>query len=134
MASGLLSTPRPVPSRLLPMLAGTFVIVLALPIFLLADFPLAGWAIAAVLWAGSQGLTALLTRLRPATGNLAPAPVLALGMTFRAITMMLVLVAVTVSDARLGLSAAIVYALAYTLELGVGLVTYFSHGGADATA
>jgi hypothetical protein len=40
---------------------------------------------------------------------------------------------VTVSDARVGLSAAIVYALAYTLELGVGLVSYFS-GGTDAPA
>jgi hypothetical protein len=126
MQSGLLSTPRPVPSRLLPTLAGGTVILLALPIFLLAGFPVAGWGIAAVLWAGSQALSALLTRLRPQTGNLAPAPVLALGMTFRAVATMLVLVAVTVSDARLGLAAALVYALAYTLELGVGLVSYFS--------
>ena len=133
MAPGLLSTPRPVPSRLLPAAAGTTVVLLALPVFLLAGFPVAGWGIAAVLWLGSQGLTALLTRLRRQTGNLAPAPVLALVMTFRAIAMMLVLVAVTVSDARVGLSAAIVYALAYTLELGVGLVSYFG-GGTDATA
>jgi hypothetical protein len=126
MAHGLFSTPRPVPGRLLPALAGTAVIVLALPVFVLAGFPLAGWGLAAVLWIGSQLLTALLTRLRPETGNLAPAPVLALGMTFRAVAMMLVLVAVTVSDARLGLSAALVFALAYTLELGVGLAEYFS--------
>jgi hypothetical protein len=126
MQARLISTPRPVPGRLLPMLAGAIVVVLALPVFLLGDFPLAGWGIAAVLWIGSQALSALLTRLRPETGNLAPAPVLALGMTFRAVAMMLVLVAVTVSDARLGLSAALVYALAYTLELAVGLVAYFS--------
>jgi hypothetical protein len=131
MAPGLLSTPRPVPSRLLPAAAGSFVFVIALPIFLLAGFPLAGWAIAAVLWVGSLGLTALLTRLRPQTGNLAPAPVLALGMTFRAVAVMLVLVAVTVSDAELGLSAAILYALAYTLELGVALTVYF---GSDTNA
>jgi hypothetical protein len=131
MAPGLMSTPRPVPGRLLPTLAGSFVFVIALPIFLLADFPLAGWAIAAVLWIGSLGLTALLTRLRPQTGNLAPAPVLALGMTFRAVAVMLVLVAVTVSDAELGLSAAILYALAYTLELGVALTVYF---GSDTNA
>lgn len=133
MAPGLLSTPRPVPSRLLPALAGTTVVLLALPIFLLAGFPVAGWGIAAVLWIGSQALSALLTRLRPETGNLAPAPVLALAMTVRALAMMLVLVAVTVSDARVGLSAAIVFALAYTVELGAGLVAYFS-GGGDATA
>jgi hypothetical protein len=133
MAPGLLSTPRPVPGRLLPALAGSFVFVIALPIFLLAGFPLAGWAIAAVLWVGSLGLTALLTRLRPQTGNLAPAPVLALGMTFRAVAVMLVLVAVTVSDAELGLSAAILYALAYTLELGLALAVYFG-GGTNAAA
>jgi hypothetical protein len=131
MAAGLLSTPRPAPSRLLPALAGAAVVALALPVFLLGGFPLAGWGIAAVLWIGSQALSALLTRLRPATGNLAPAPVLALGMTFRAVATMLVLVAATVSDARLGISAALVYALAYTLELGVGLVSYF--GGSPAS-
>jgi hypothetical protein len=133
MAANVLSTPRPVPGRLLPAVAGTAVIVLALPVFLLAGFPLAGWGLAAVLWVGSQALSELLTRIRPQTGNLAPAPVLALGMTFRAVAMMLVLVAVTVSDARLGLSAALLFALAYTLELVVGLATYFS-GGARETA
>ena len=103
-------------------------IALALPVFLLAGWPLAGWALAAVLWIGSQALSTLLTRLRPETGNLAPAPVLALGMTFRAVVTMLVLVAVTVSDTELGLSAALLYALAYTLELGVGLAAYFGGG------
>jgi hypothetical protein len=132
VATGLFSTPRPVPSRLMPVAAGAAVILLALPVFLLAGFPFAGWAIAAVLWAGSQALSALLTRLRPETGNLAPAPVLALGMTFRALAVMTVLVAVTVSDTELGLSAALVYALAYTLELGAGLVAYF--GGSKAAS
>jgi hypothetical protein len=126
MQSGLLSTPRPVPGRVLPAAAGGLVIALALPVFLLAGFPLAGWALAAVLWVGSQALSLVLARLRPQTGNLAPAPVLALGMTFRAVATMLVLVAVTVSDAELGLSAALLYALAYTLELGVSLSLYFS--------
>jgi hypothetical protein len=131
MAAGLFSTPRPMPGRLLPAAAGTAVIVLALPIFLLAGFPLAGWGLAAVLWIGSQALTELLTRVRSQTGNLAPAPVLALGMTFRAVAMMLVLVAATVSDTRLGLSAALLFALAYTLELGLGLAAYFSGGARE---
>jgi multisubunit Na+/H+ antiporter MnhF subunit len=130
MAAGLLSTPRPVPGRLLPAAAAALVLALALPVFVLADFPVAGWALAAVLWIGSQALSLLLTRLRPQTGNLAPAPVLALGMTFRAVATMLVLVAVTVSDTELGLSAALLYALVYTLELGVGLASYFSGGSA----
>jgi multisubunit Na+/H+ antiporter MnhF subunit len=100
--------------------------VFALPVFLLLDLPVAGWALAALLWVGSQALSLLLTRLRPETGNLAPAPVLALGMTFRALVTMLVLVAATVSDTELGLSAALLYAVVYTLELGIGVVSYFS--------
>ena len=126
MAGGLLSTPRPMPSRVIPVAAAGLVLVFALPVFLLLDLPVAGWALAALLWAGSQALSLLLTRLRPETGNLAPAPVLALGMTFRALVTMLVLVAATVSDTELGLSAALLYALVYTLELGIGLVSYFS--------
>ena len=126
MAGGLLSTPRPMPSRVLPVAAAGLVLVFALPIFLLLELPVAGWALAALLWVGSQALSLLLTRLRPETGNLAPAPVLALGMTFRALVTMLVLVAATVSDTELGLSAALLYALVYTLELGIGLVSYFS--------
>ena len=130
MAGGLLSTPRPMPSRVVPVAAAGLVLVFALPVFLLLDLPVAGWALAALLWAGSQALSLLLTRLRPETGNLAPAPVLALGMTFRALVTMLVLVAATVSDTELGLSAALLYALVYTLELGIGLVSYF--GGSPA--
>ena len=126
MAGGLLSTPRPMPSRVLPVAAAGLVLVFALPVFLLLELPLAGWALAALLWVGSQALSLLLTRLRPETGNLAPAPVLALGMTFRALVTMLVLVAATVSDTELGLSAALLYALVYTLELGIGVVSYFS--------
>ena len=126
MAGGLLSTPRPMPSRVVPVAAAGLVLVFALPVFLLLELPVAGWALAAVLWVGSQALSLLLTRLRPETGNLAPAPVLALGMTFRALLTMLVLVAATVSDTELGLSAALLYAVVYTLELGIGLVSYFS--------
>ena len=47
-------TPRPVPSRLAPVLAGAAVIVLALPVFLVAGWPLAGWALGAMLWLAAQ--------------------------------------------------------------------------------
>jgi hypothetical protein len=38
---------------------------------------------------------------------------------------MIVVFAVAVSDAWLGVAAALVYALAYTTELGLSLVDYF---------
>jgi hypothetical protein len=47
-------------------------------------------------------------------------------MMFRAIAVMVVLLAVAVSHPHLALTAALVYALAYTFQLGVALVTFFT--------
>ncbi len=49
----VLGRPRPVPSRLAPAAGGTFVILLALPIFLIAGWRISAWGLAAVLWVGS---------------------------------------------------------------------------------
>jgi hypothetical protein len=122
---GILATPRPVPNRFVPVAAGAGLLVLALPVYLLLGWRISGWALAAVLWAGGQALGLLLARLRLGLGNLAASGVLAFGMMFRAIAVMVVLVVVAVSDARLAISAALLYALAYTLELGVSMVEYF---------
>ena len=121
----VLETPRPVPSRLGPALAGAGVIALALPVFAVADWPLEAWALAAVLWLAGQALSVLLARLRLGLGNLAASGVVGIGMSFRTIAIGVVLVAVAVSDARVGVAAALLYAAAYTLELAVSLVTYF---------
>lgn len=127
----LASTPRPVPARLAPALAGTAVIVLALPVFAVAGWPLSGWVLAAVLWLAAQVLQAVLTRLPLDTGNLAAAGMRGIGTSFRAIAVGIPLIAVTVADERVGIAAALLYALAFTLELGVSLLTYF---GAEAKA
>ena len=110
-------TPRPVPSRFAPVLAGASVIVLALPVFLVAGFPLAGWALGATLWIAAQLLGLVLTRLRLGAGNLAHSGVVGIGMSFRAVAVMAVAIAVATVDARVGVAAALLYALAYTLEL-----------------
>ena len=112
------------PSRLLPALAGSLVVVVALPIFALAGWPLAGWALAAVLWFGALALGELLTRLRGDGGNLAAAGVMGIGMSFRALAVGIPLVAVTVTNEQVGLSAALLYALAFTLSLGLSLASY----------
>jgi hypothetical protein len=49
-----------------------------------------------------------------------------MGMSFRGIGVMVVLLAVTVSNKHVGVTAVIVYALAYSLSLGVSLVEYFT--------
>ena len=38
------------------MLAGSALILLALPVFAIAGLPLSGWALAAVLWIAAQAL------------------------------------------------------------------------------
>lgn len=125
MIDRVVSTPRPMPGRILPLAAGGAVIALALPVFLIADWPLAGWALGAVLWVGGELLGLLLTRLRASSPGNAGAGVQGVGMMFRGIAVMVVLLAVVVSNTSVGVSAAIVYALAYTLELMLSLVTYF---------
>ena len=109
----------------MPVLAGAAVILLALPVFVIAGWPVEGWALGAVLWASAQLLALLLTRLRLGAGNLAASGVVGIGMTFRAVAVMVVIIAVAASDARLALAAAAVYGLAYTLELALSLATYF---------
>jgi hypothetical protein len=54
-----------------------------------------------------------------------------IGTSFKAIAVGIPLVAVTVSDERVGVAAALLYAFAFTVELAVSLVTYF---GAEAKA
>jgi hypothetical protein len=125
VTAGIFSTPRPMPSRLLPALAGSVVIAVALPVFAIAGWPLAGWALAAVLWFGALALGELLTRLRGDGDNLAAAGVMGIGMSFRALAVGIPLVAVTVTNQEVGLSAALLYALAFTLSLALSLVSYF---------
>jgi len=123
---GILGAPRPIPRRLAPALGGGLVIALALPIFLLAGWPLAGWAIAALLWVGSQALGLLLSRLSPSADNIAGSGVLAFGMMIRMLAVLVVLLVVVASDKDVGLAAALVYGLAYTAELGLSLAGYYS--------
>lgn len=131
MNAGIFSTPRPIPSRLGLTVAGGTIIALALPIFAIAGWPLRGWALAAVLWVASEIFALLLARLPDNPDNLAAAGMRGIGTTSRALLVGVVLVIVTVSNETVGLSAAILYAIAFTAELGVGLATYF---GGEAKA
>lgn len=121
-----LTTPRPAPSMVLPVVAGSALILLALPVFLVAGWPLGGWLLAATLWFASQAFGYVLAKLRVGNQNLGRSGMLAFGMMFRAIAVMVVLLAVAVSQPDLALAAALLYALAYTLELGLSVVSYFS--------
>src|SRR5262249_36401969 len=129
--------PRAAPPTLLPAAAGAIVILFALPVFLLAGWRVSGWALGAVLWFGSEALGALLTRLQSRAGNVAAAGVVAFGMVFRAIAVMVVGFAVAVSDKGrgvagagygkwVGLAAALAYGGGYSGGPGLGLVAYYT--------
>lgn len=123
--AGVFSTPRPMPGRIAPSLAAAALVALALPVFAVAGWPLAGWALGATLWAAGEVLGLVLARLRVGAGNLASSGVVGIGMMVRAVAVMVVVIAVAASDARVGLAAGLLYAAAYTLELGVSLAAYF---------
>jgi len=131
MSAGIFSTPRAIPGKLAPAVAGAAVVFLALPVFLVAGWPLAGWALAAVLWVAAQAFALLLARLPLDADNLAAAGMRGIGTTSRALLVGIPLVVATVSDERVGIAAAVVYALAYTVELLVGVAAYF---GGEAKA
>jgi len=123
--AGIFETPRAAPGRLLPAVGGAIVVLLALPIFLLAGWDLAGWALGAVLWFGLEAIELVLTRLRERTANVAASAVLAFGLSFKAIAVLAVLVAAAATRPHVAAAAAVVYVLAYTFELGLSLISYF---------
>jgi hypothetical protein len=116
---------RPIPRGYAPALVGTVVVVAALPVFFAAGWRIAAWVLAAALWLGGQALALVLQRLPLGTGNLASSGAVGFGRMFRAVGVMAVLIAVTISDAGLGVPAVAVYAFAYSAELGSSLVMYF---------
>jgi hypothetical protein len=114
------------PAARLPRIAGAAVIALALPVFLAAELPLRGWVLAAVLWVGAEAIALLLSRLSLGTDNLAAAGVRGVGMMFRSVAVMVIVIVVAASNVEVGVAAGVLYAIAYTLELALSLTTYFS--------
>ena len=125
MAASLLS-PRPMPERRLPVIAGGTVVAFALPLFLVAGWRLEGWVLGAVLWAASQALGLVFARVGINEPTLRGSGVVAFGMMARGILLALAAIGVAVTDARLAVAGALVYALAYTTELAFGLTLYFA--------
>jgi hypothetical protein len=118
-------SPRPLPARKLPVAAGGLVLAFALPVFVLTGWDLRGWALGAVLWLASQALGALFDRIGIHEPTLRGSGVVAFGMMTRGILLMLVAIAVAVSDPELAVAGALVYGFAYSVELGLSLLLYF---------
>ena len=124
MRAGLFSTPRP--EHFMPAAGSAVLILAALPVFLLLDWPIVGWALAAVLWLFVHAIDLVLARVRRPTANLAGSAVQAFGVFFKAIALLAVLVATAAARPHVAVAAAVTYALAYTFELGLSLATYFT--------
>ena len=125
MPSGALMTPRPVPGKLAPALAALLVLGLALAVFLLAGWDVRGWALGAVLWVGLRGLSLLIDHVRKDATSAVGTGLQAFELVFKGLAVLVVLLAVATTNEDLALPAILVFALAYTAELGLSLATYF---------
>ena len=110
---------------MIPAAGGTLVLLLAIPVFLLGDWDLKGWALGALLWLALEAIEIVLARLRSRTANVAASAVLAFGLSFKAIAVLAVLVAAAATAPDVAVGAAVVYVLAYTFQLGLSLLFYF---------
>ena len=118
-------TPRPLPKGNAPLIYGSIVVAGALPLFLIFGWPIAGWAVAAVLWIAGQLVVRVLLRQPIGMGNLAGSGAVAMGRMVRTITAGVVLVVVMVADQSVGIAALAVYAVAYSVEFATSLATYY---------
>jgi hypothetical protein len=118
-------SPRPLPERRLPVIGGALVVAFSLPVFVLADWSLRGWALGALLWLASQALGLLFDRIGIHEPTLRGSGVVAFGMMTRGIVVILVALVLAVNNPELALAGALVYAFAYSVELTLSLVLYF---------
>jgi len=118
MPSALL-TPRAEPGHLLPAIAGGAVLLLALPVFLIADWPIKGWALATVLYVAVHALDFAIARSRIGNGARV------FGVFFKSVGLLVVLIVAATSDKDVAVAAVLTYAAAYTCELGLSLATYY---------
>lgn len=107
------------------MLGALLVLALSLAVFLLAGWDVRGWAVGAVLWGGVEGLSLLVAHLRRDARPAAATGLQAFELAFKALAVLVVLVALAATDADLALPAIAVFALAYTARLGLSLASYF---------
>jgi hypothetical protein len=121
----MFATPRPVPSRKVPLIGGAVLFALALPLYAFTGLGLAAWALAAAVWLGSEAIALVLTRAPLGLSNLASSGAVGVGLIFRQLGAVVVLFVVAAQDKHMALAAAGLYAVAYTLELALSMVVYF---------
>jgi len=109
----------------MPAAAGSLLIVLAAPVFAIAGWSIASWALAAVLWFAGELFAFAMQRLPTGYDHLASSGFVGFAMTIRMIVTAGVLIAVAASNEDLVVPAALLFLAAYSLELGLMLSLYF---------
>jgi hypothetical protein len=117
---------RPLPERRLPLVAGTGLVALSLPLFLLVGWPIRGWGFGALLWVAGLLLELLFARVGIAgEPSIRGSGVVAFGMMSRGVLIMVLAFLVAATNPAVGVAGALLYAAAYTLEFGVFLALFF---------
>ena len=98
----------------------------ALVVFLVAGWDVRGWALGAVLWAGMRAISLLVDHVRKDASPAAGGGLHAFELVFKGLAVLVVLLAVATTNEDLALPAILVFALAYTAELGLSLASYWS--------
>jgi len=95
-------------------------LVVALPLFLLAGFPMLGYAVAAGAWILQRGARELIQRRAVAANDVRAAVGLtAASMIIRGWLVALAIFAVGLSDSEAGLAAAVLFLLLFTLAFSM---------------
>ena len=123
------------PAKLAAHNLDALVAILAVPVFLLAGWPLEGWFWATVLWAGNRYLQAVIERRAARMGALRGVGVLGASMLLRPWIGMLALFLITKDDRTLAVSAALLFILLVTIDIATRVLTHKNIGGTlDGTA
>ena len=125
-----LLTPRPLPDRRTPAIAGALVVVLALPVFLAAGWRIEAWALGVAFWVAARILGIIFSRVGIGAPKLSGSGLVAFGMMSRGIVLMVVAIVIAAFDPALALGGALVYAAAYTTELALSVTGYYSGSSA----
>ncbi|HET7170789.1 MAG TPA: hypothetical protein VFI18_04060 [Gaiellales bacterium] len=100
------------------------VALLAVPVFLLAGWPLEGWFWATALWAANRYLQAVIERRAARMGALRGVGVLGASMLLRPWIGMLALFLITKDDTALAVSSVLLFLLLVTIDIATRVLTH----------
>jgi hypothetical protein len=105
------------------------VAILAVPVFLLAGWPLEGWFWATALWAGNRYLQSVIERRAARMEALRGVGVLGASMLLRPWIGMLLLFLITKDDRAMAVSSVLLFLLLITIDIATRVLTHKNIGG-----